>query len=265
MGYTQHELERLMFQAQLLRPMTERLLRRAGLEPGMSVLDVGCGPGDVALLAAGLVGPSGSVTGIDRDARSIALAARRAEDEGLSWAEFRVAEVEEFTADGSFDAVIGRYVIAHQPDPAVFLKAAVRNLRPGGVVAFHEPDITQAGPFSWPEVPLWEETVAWIKQATAALITHRDAGRRLRCHFADAGLPEPQIHGEFSTGGGPDSPLYRYTADTVRTLLQVLTTIGVPTGEIGAETLEARLREAVVEAGAQVSIGAPQYLAATRI
>ena len=84
MGYTQHELERLMFQGRLLRPMTERLLRGAGIGPGMSVLDVGSGAGDVALLAAELVGPSGSVTGIDRDERSVALAARRADSLGLA-------------------------------------------------------------------------------------------------------------------------------------------------------------------------------------
>jgi len=73
MGYTQHELERVMFQARLLWPMTQRLLHHAGIVPGMRVLDVGSGAGDVALLAAELVGPSGSVIGIDRDARSVAL------------------------------------------------------------------------------------------------------------------------------------------------------------------------------------------------
>jgi hypothetical protein len=66
------------------------------------------------------------------------------------------------------------------------------------------------------------------------------------------------------TGGGPDSPLYRYAADAVRTLLPVLARIGVPEGQIGIETLEARLRKAVVQAGAQITIGAPQYLAAAR-
>src|ERR1700749_4797795 len=100
MGYTEHELERLMFQARLLRPMTERLLRGAGIGPGMSGLDVGCGAGDVALLAAELVGPSGSVTGVDRDPRSVALAARRALSQGLSWAGFRHATVQEFAGAG---------------------------------------------------------------------------------------------------------------------------------------------------------------------
>jgi 2-polyprenyl-3-methyl-5-hydroxy-6-metoxy-1,4-benzoquinol methylase len=107
MGYTQHELERLMFQARLLRPMTEWLLRSAGIEPGMRVLDVGSGAGDVALLAAELVGSSGSVTGIDRDVRSVGLAEHRAKSAGLTWAEFREVPVEEFASGGSSTPLSG--------------------------------------------------------------------------------------------------------------------------------------------------------------
>jgi 2-polyprenyl-3-methyl-5-hydroxy-6-metoxy-1,4-benzoquinol methylase len=264
MGYTEHELERLMFQARLLRPMTDRLLRDAGIEPGMRVLDVGCGAGDVALLAAELVGPSGSVTGIDRDARSVALALHRAESAGLTWARFRAVAVEDFNEAGSFDAVTGRYVLVHQADPVVLLRAAARTVRPGGVIAFHELDLNPVGPFSAPEVPLWERAIGWVKRAMAAAVTHADAGSRLLCHFAAAGLPAPRIRGEVMTGGGPHSPLYRYAADSVRTLLPVLARIGVQADEIGIETLEARLRAAVVEAGAQITTGAPQYLAAGR-
>jgi ubiquinone/menaquinone biosynthesis C-methylase UbiE len=228
MGYTEHELDRLMFQARLLRPMTERLLFRAGLGPGMRVLDVGCGAGDVALLAAELVGPSGSVTGVDRDARSVALAARRASEQELTWARFCQATVEEFAGAGPFDAVIGRYVLVHQADPAAFLRAAARELRPGGVIAFHEMDFSRPGPFSVPEVPAWEQAIGWQKRAVAAAAAHADAGSRLLRHFADAGLPEPEVYGEFMTGGGPDSPLYRYTAMAVQTLLPLIAGLGVP-------------------------------------
>ena len=61
------EYARLTRQAALIAPMTERLLRDAGITPGMRVLDVGSGVGDVALLVARLVGPHGSVVGVDRD------------------------------------------------------------------------------------------------------------------------------------------------------------------------------------------------------
>jgi SAM-dependent methyltransferase len=264
MGYAEHELERLTFQARLLQPMTERMLRRAGIEPGMRVLDVGTGVGDVALLAARVVGPRGSVTGIDRGARPIALAAHRAQLEGLSWATFRQVTVEDFVTDESFDAVVGRYVLVHQADPVTFLEAAARCLRPGGVIAFHEFDLTAPGPVSSPEVPLWEQASAWIRMGAAAASMSPDAGGRLLGHFAAAGLPEPEIRGEFMAGGGAGSPLYRLLAETVRTLAPVLGKIGVPADEIGVETLEARLRAAVVQAGAQVS-AVLEYLATARI
>ena len=63
-----------MLQAAILKPITERLLREAGLTPGLRVLDLGCGCGDVAMLAAELVGPNGTVVGIDRSADVLAVA-----------------------------------------------------------------------------------------------------------------------------------------------------------------------------------------------
>jgi 2-polyprenyl-3-methyl-5-hydroxy-6-metoxy-1,4-benzoquinol methylase len=264
MGYSQDEAERLMFQAGLLRPTTERLLRRAGIGPGMRVLDVGSGAGDVALLAARLVGPAGTVTGIDRHPGSVDLAAHRARLAGLTWVEFRAATMEEFAGDGSFDAVVGRYVLIHQDDPAALLKAAAQHVRPGGAIAFHELDVTAATSNSNPEVQVWEQTMTWLMQGAAAGCRHYDAGSRLTGYFAAAGLPEPEIHGEFWAGGGPGSPLYRWAADTTRTMLPLLTRIGVPADEVCVETLESRIRSAVVAAGAQVKVF-PQYTALARV
>ncbi|MDI4238459.1 methyltransferase domain-containing protein [Bradyrhizobium sp. Arg237L] len=67
-----------MLQADNLRPITTRLLREIGLAQGMRVVDLGCGAGDVAMLAAEMVGPTGAVVGIDRNAAAIATARERA-------------------------------------------------------------------------------------------------------------------------------------------------------------------------------------------
>jgi ubiquinone/menaquinone biosynthesis C-methylase UbiE len=75
LGSSPRELQRLILQDRMiLRPITERLLRQAGLKEGMRVLDLGCGTGGVSLLAAELVGPSGSVVGIDQSVDAIAMA-----------------------------------------------------------------------------------------------------------------------------------------------------------------------------------------------
>jgi len=77
LGYTNAEHDRLIRQATRIAPITERLFREGGIGPGQRVLDLGSGVGDVALLVARLVGPSGEVVGIERDAASIARANAR--------------------------------------------------------------------------------------------------------------------------------------------------------------------------------------------
>ena len=64
LGNTDAEHERLIRQASLLAPLTERFFREACVSPGQRILDVGSGVGDVAMLAARLVGPSGNVVGL---------------------------------------------------------------------------------------------------------------------------------------------------------------------------------------------------------
>ena len=78
LGDTIAEHQRLVRQAAIFDPFTERLFRDAGIGPGQRVLDVGSGVGDVAILAAKLVGPSGIVVGVERDSKTLATARSRA-------------------------------------------------------------------------------------------------------------------------------------------------------------------------------------------
>ena len=82
LGNGTQEQERLKLQGRFLEKWAEQFLLSASLEPGMSVLDLGCGMGDVSLLAGRLVGPSGHVTAIDRDLVVLNKARARARDEG---------------------------------------------------------------------------------------------------------------------------------------------------------------------------------------
>ena len=69
-GYSEGEFKRLESQGRFFHDVTADVLRRAGIVSGMRVLDIGCGVGDVSLLAAEFVGPSGTVLGIDRSAET---------------------------------------------------------------------------------------------------------------------------------------------------------------------------------------------------
>ena len=68
------EDERLLAQSGLIDPLTKRLLESAGLAPGMRVLDLGSGAGNVARLAAELVGSDGAVLGVEKDSEVVELA-----------------------------------------------------------------------------------------------------------------------------------------------------------------------------------------------
>jgi ubiquinone/menaquinone biosynthesis C-methylase UbiE len=119
----------------------------------MRVLDVGTGRGDVAFLAAELVGESGSVLGVDRAAEAIRAARDRAAERGDANVAFEEGDPAELAFSAPFDAVVGRYVLQFQREPAQMLCRLVDHLRPGGIVAFHEIDWT--GHRSVPPVAIW--------------------------------------------------------------------------------------------------------------
>jgi len=111
LGYTNFEHERLIRQATRIAPYTERLFREAGIGPGQRVLDLGSGVGDVSMLLARIVGPSGEVVGIERDGYSIARANARVADAGLPNISFTQADVNEIVSDQPFDAAAGRFIL----------------------------------------------------------------------------------------------------------------------------------------------------------
>src|SRR6266705_154875 len=139
LGSTDGEHERLIRQAVRLAPVTERVFREAGIGPGQRVLDLGSGVGDVAMLAARLVGPSGEVVGIERDPRSLDRANARVAEAGLHNVSCIQSDVSQITASKPFDAAVGRFILMWLPDPASVLRQLSLLVRPGGVVAFQEP------------------------------------------------------------------------------------------------------------------------------
>jgi len=108
----------------------------AALDLGETVVDLGSGSGMDVLYAAGLVGPTGHVIGVDFTVEQLEKARKLAASDGAYWVELREGRVEELpVADESVDCVISNGVINLVPDkPAVFAEAA-RVLRPGGRLA----------------------------------------------------------------------------------------------------------------------------------
>jgi ubiquinone/menaquinone biosynthesis C-methylase UbiE len=264
LGHSPEEIRRLMVQAAILRPFTERLLRDSGVGPGMRVLDLGCGAGDVSMLAAEFVGPSGSVIGIDRNPAVVALASQRAQTALLGHVTFNDVPLEAFSDPDLFDCVIGRYVLVHQGDPVEFLRSAARLVRPGGILALHEIDL--AGKFSSrPPVPRWDVAGNLMLAAFREALPHYGVVNRLIEHFSGAGLPVPNLFREMLVGGGQNSPLYAWLADTLQSVWPQLVEMGIATeGGIPAEFLATKVRSAVLEARSELECPA-QVCAWTRL
>ena len=199
LGYSDDEFKRLERQGGYYSDLTEDVLVRAGIGPGMRVLDIGCGVGDVSLIAGRLVGPTGSVLGVDRSSEAIETAARRtAQAAQAGWVGFAAAELGTYQPEAEFDAVIGRLILMYLPDPAAALRRFAACLRPGGAVAFQEMAIAQAR--SLPEVPLFGQSLGWIVDTFARVGFETDMGGKLYQTFLAAGLPAPQMIAGCSRG-----------------------------------------------------------------
>ncbi len=248
MGHSALELDRLMAQAAVMRPVTERLLLKAGLRAGMRVLDIGCGAGDVALLAAERVGPTGRVTGIDTAAKAVALARHRAEQDGFGNTAFHLADDPERWALAPFDFAIGRYVLLHQSDPADFIRAVAARVRRGGIIAFHEVDL-RARYATLPPAPYFDAATEGFIAPLRTAVPTPDAGARLVSLFVAAGLPVPKLFCERIAGGADDMLLLHSLATNI---VAGLALNGAQEPARAVDSVAAALRTAVAESHSQI-------------
>jgi ubiquinone/menaquinone biosynthesis C-methylase UbiE len=241
LGHNDPEIERLLLQGRIYAGHTEQALRLAGLEPGMRVLDVGCGPGDVSLAAAHIVGPTGSVTAVDEQSSILDVAAQRAAEHGASNIAFHQTEIANFTPAEPFDAVIGRLILMHLPDPVVALRKLAGLVRPGGVVTFQDFEVSAAS--SVPELPLFTRVRDLIVQAFRGAGATTEMGTSLYRVFGRAGLSAPRMTMGACLGGIADPDVIEFVMGVWRTMLPVAERLGLELGDeiTDLESLPGRL------------------------
>lgn len=197
LGHHVAELARLDLQAATLAQATRTILTLGGVAPGMRVLDIGTGTGEVAILAGDLVGPAGQVLGVDGSPVAVEYASSKVVERGIGNVRFAVSNVIDDGADAwngeMFDAIVGRLVLAYQPSPADVVRSLLRHLRPGGRYIAMEYDLGSMRAI--PATPLVDRMGALISAAFDAAGTPQTLGPRLGCVFTNAGVRDVGLFG----------------------------------------------------------------------
>jgi ubiquinone/menaquinone biosynthesis C-methylase UbiE len=248
LGHADTEIQRLLLQGRLYNDHTEHALRLAGVQPGMRVLDVGCGPGDVSFVAARLVGSTGTVLGVDASSDVVELARARAAERGLSTVKFEQTTIANIAVD-EVDAVIGRLILMHLPDPISTLRQFAGLVRPGGLIAFCEFDIGAAR--SIPESPLSRALVDAIARVFQGAGLDPAFGAALHTLFRRAGLGVPQLTIAAPVGTANDTEVWANAVEVWRLVFPLAEQLGLVTDELAdIDTLLPRTLEQAAVADA---------------
>jgi SAM-dependent methyltransferase len=172
-------------------PSGRRVLLKAGLKPGMTVADFGCGVGATTHMLAEMVGPSGHVTGIDLSPAQVEQGRALCNSAGLMNVTFAAASA---TASGlprnSFDLVYCRFLLLHLVDPAACLREMLEILKPGGLLVVEDGDLTSAGSILPSSLQAFADLFGRLGPTRGL---NYALGNHLYHLVKAAGLPEPEI------------------------------------------------------------------------
>src|SRR6516165_1795458 len=189
--HSPEEHERLLHQGRMQEPATRRVFHAVGLRPGWTCLDIGCGPGAVMQLMGELTGPSGEVTGIDRDAKAGREAVERLQATGTSRYRFVEADMESIDeiAGAPFDLTFARRVLLHARDPIALLRKMYRWTKPGGYVAVQDIHVRTMN--LYPKPAAFSELVRVIVETEERSGIDTEFAFKLPTLFVEAGIGVP--------------------------------------------------------------------------
>jgi SAM-dependent methyltransferase len=201
----------------------------------------------------------GAVLGIDHAPAALAEARRRAAGRSLRNVEFREGDAAELRFERPFDALLGRYVLMFQRDPAAMLRKLTAHVRPKGVIVFHEGDWEATS--SFPPAPTYDRCCRWIYESTRLSGAEHRMGLKLHATFVEAGLPAPSMRLESVIGGagrsdhGPDRirTFVQIVAEVTRTLLPEIERFGVASADdVDIATLCTRIYDEIAASGSVI-------------
>ncbi|HET6276001.1 MAG TPA: methyltransferase domain-containing protein [Candidatus Cybelea sp.] len=231
-------------EAAFAQPLTEELLACAGIGPGMRVLVLGADLPDLALLVAERVGRTGTVIGLDAELANVDRACARAEAEGFERIEFRIGELRNLHLEAPVDAVVGRFFLMSERDPAEAIRRAAGLVHDGGRLVFqewHYDSMLWPQTSDWPHVPLYRRFAQWSIETMRDSGVRVDMGLRLVNLFTEAGLPLPGMRSDFRIIAGPGSLGYTFFESAIRELQPASARRRAAGADLDAESFAERL------------------------
>lgn len=228
-----------------LDEITEDCWRRAGIGAGWRVLDAGCATGESTLLAARMVGLSGTVVGWESDHAAVRVARAAADQQWVENVEFREGDIGSLAwlGEAPFDAVVGSGFLVRQSDPVIAMRTLSRLVRPGGVLAFVEEEL-EYGYRLEPALPLLSQAVDRLQLGARELGQQLHVVSNFPKMFLEAGLGWPTVRA-YQAAWGPDSAIWRRVAEGVAET----TTVRRKREELDPVVLEEQLAAAAHEHG----------------
>lgn len=245
--------DRLDVLANATWPTSESFLEESGLRPGMKLLDVGCGNGEISRRIAKRIGMHGSVFGIDVDAKKIDIAKRKTTAENLHQARFEVRDIREIaqkkTDLDNYDFIYMRFILSHLQDPLALLRGLRTYLNPNGIIAIE--DVEFDSHYCVPPCAAFERYVALYIQAAKYRGANANIGPKLTDLMEQAGymdLTHSSILPVFTNGDGKLMALI-----TMEAISEAVIAAGI-TSRDEVEKILIGLREFTQDTGSAMSI-----------
>ena len=208
LGVNDYELNRLEFQHNVWKEVTDSFLDKLNIQRGWKVLDAGSGPGFVSFDIRELIGDEGGITALEPSQMYLDHFKRFADKSGWKNAKAINGTVETTSLpENYFDLIFSRWVIGFVPDPELFISKLARSLKPGGIIAIE--DYAFHGLNLYPRGGDYEKLPPYVMEYWKSTGGDLRIAERIPAMFKKLGF-EIEIYKPNSIAGNPGSGIFEW-------------------------------------------------------